>query len=436
MQAKLFKTKVLLGLMAAATALLPLAGAAQIAGPNIMARPAAGTRPIPISDPQQAAVWACTARYLYRNDPALQTIAPELLKTVQDYSVGYFERGLNAAVKIEMRLKQCLLKDSHVQTFKSKVFDPLQALPRPAPTLAADILVKLRDNHPERQPGGANATQFRAFEKELTQLGGTLPSAKPLVPSADAAPFTPAETADNPMGQATAEAPPAAPAPAPANFEDEVKAAPAASATLGWTALALALLSLIGVLYLIVKQSGPPARVVVPVAPTQPSASALAKAITFEEMKKYVQRELEKQQAAPAAATAAATSVAAAPVAVAPPAAPAPPVPGPRRRVQYVSEAPFNRAFLARALSEQPSAYSIFAIESTEQQPTQGTFTVTGNLASHVRDHRNVLEPVCDYAGSYPVGSETRIVTETPGQVRRRGDDWEVVRPAKVRFEA
>ena len=430
----------MLGCVAAA-ALLPLAGAAQISGPNIMSRPVAGTRALPISDPQQAAVWACTARYLYRNDPALQTITPELLATVQDYSVGYFERGLNSAVKTEMRLKHCLLKDSHVQTFKSKVFDPLQALPRPAPTLAADILVKLRDNHPERQSGGANASQFQAFAKEVTRLAGTLPQPQSLRASAAPAPLTPAEAADNPMGQGPAAGPaaaPDAPAPAPpaANLTEAVEAPPAAPATLGWTALALALLSLVGVFYLIVKQSGPPAPGPAALAPPPPTRTT-ENLITFNEMKDYVQRELDKRQPAPAA-VAAATAAAAVPVAAAPATVPPPPVPAPapRRRVQYVSEAPFNRAFLARALSEQPSAYSIFAIESTEQQPNQGTFTVTGNLASHVLDHRNVLEPVCDYTGPYPVGSETRIVTETPGQVRRRGDDWEVVRPAKVRFEA
>ncbi len=427
MQAKLFKAKFLTLLLAGATALLPAAVAAQTAAPNIMARPVAGAPPIPINDAQQAAVWARTAEYLYRNDSALQSISAELLATVQNSSVGYFERGLNAAVKKEMELKQCLLKDSHVQTFKSKVFDPLQALPRPAPTLAENIIAKLRDNHPERQPGGANANQFQAFERELTQLANGAAKPKP-------APLTPAETADNPMGQAAAEAPdaPAAGTPAAANFKSStpVAAAPA-SALLGWTAFSLALLSLVGVVYLFVKQSGRPAPASVPAAPAQPAAPRISsKAITFEEMKKYVQRELEKQLAAPAPAAPLSAPYAA-------PASPAAaPAPAPRRRVQYVSEAPFNRAFLARALSEQPSAYSIFAIESTEQQPNQGTFTVTGNLASHVRDHRNVLEPVCDYAGSYPVGSETRIVTETPGQVRRRGDDWEVMRPAKVRFEA
>lgn len=111
------------------------------------------------------------------------------------------------------------------------------------------------------------------------------------------------------------------------------------------------------------------------------------------------------------------------------------PAPTPRLRTQYVGEAPFNNIFPARALSDQPSTYSMFAIESSEQQPDQGTFAVTGNLASHVRDHRTVLEPVCEYVGGSPLGSEMRVITEQPGLVRRRGSDWEVVQRARVRFE-
>ena len=109
--------------------------------------------------------------------------------------------------------------------------------------------------------------------------------------------------------------------------------------------------------------------------------------------------------------------------------------PTPRMHTQYVGEAPFNNSFPARSLSEQLGAYSMFAIESSEQQPDQGTFVVTGNLASHVRDHRSVLEPVCEYVGGYPLGSETRVVTEQPGRVQRRGADWEVTQRARVRFE-
>jgi hypothetical protein len=41
---------------------------------------------------------------------------------------------------------------------------------------------------------------------------------------------------------------------------------------------------------------------------------------------------------------------------------------------------------------------------------------------------------VCEYV-AYPQGGETRIITEQPGEVRRRGEDWEVVRRARIRFE-
>jgi hypothetical protein len=55
-------------------------------------------------------------------------------------------------------------------------------------------------------------------------------------------------------------------------------------------------------------------------------------------------------------------------------------------------------------------------------------------LVSHISNHRNILEPVCEYV-AYPQGGETRIITEQPGEVRRRGEDWEVVRRARIRFE-
>ena len=163
-------------------------------------------------------------------------------------------------------------------------------------------------------------------------------------------------------------------------------------------------------------------------------------------MRKFVERQMdERLNPAVASATVSVAEPALTAPAPTPPVAPEPdefeamlaplPAPGPRQRTQYANEAPFNNSFPARALSDQPGTYSMFAIVSSEQQPEQGSFAVTGNLASHVRDHRSVLEPVCEYVGGYPLGSESRVITVEPGHVRRRGDDWEVVQRAKVRFE-
>lgn len=226
--------------------------------------------------------------------------------------------------------------------------------------------------------------------------------------------------------------------------------APAApTSSLLWLALALAALGVLGVAVLWNKlantrrlleetrhkYAAPPKSVGVEVFSQAKMTAAIAKEITKQLDQRVAARQAKAKAGAPPVATPPAPVLAAPVVSLAPvleaPVAP----PAPRMRTQYVGEAPFNNSFAARSLSDQPGPYSLFAIESSEQQPEQGTFAVTGNLASHVRDHRSVLEPVCEYVGGYPLGSETRVVTEQPGQVRRRGDDWEVTQRAKVRFE-
>ncbi len=110
----------------------------------------------------------------------------------------------------------------------------------------------------------------------------------------------------------------------------------------------------------------------------------------------------------------------------------APPEPAPR--LQFVNEAPFNNTFAARTLSDTLAPYSIYEVLGREQTPDQAQFRVVGNMVSHISNHRNILEPVCEYV-AYPQGGETRIITEQPGEVRRRGADWEIVRRARIRFE-
>ena len=214
-----------------------------------------------------------------------------------------------------------------------------------------------------------------------------------------------------------------------------------------WLALGLAALSLLGVVVLWNKLQNTRRRLEETRRKDAASPkSAGVEAFSQKKMADLIRQEITRQMDQRVAAKQARAKVPAPPP-PAPPAAalvpvvaevevPAPAAPPmPRVRTQYVGEAPFNNSFAARSLSDQPGTYSMFAIESSEEQPEQGTFAVTGNLASHVRDHRSVLEPVCEYVGGYPLGSETRVVTEQPGQVRRRGDDWEVTQRAKVRFE-
>lgn len=393
----------------------------------------------PATSPE-AAIWAATARYVYQDDPDLKTLLPELLPTTKAATVEAFKLGLNKAVKLEGKKP----KDSHVFMFQTKIFEKVQQQnPAGAPALAAAISKELLAKHPERQ----DKPTFQSFLAEINSLakaGTTV--------TADAADTTPAEAADNPMSQVGA-APAVVATPLVATAALGPVTAPPANQWL-WLSLGLAALSLAGVAVLWNKLSNTRRDLERIKSNWENSSSKNAggRSLSPADLAKAVQQEVSRQLAPPAVnkpakpapavvaplpprpSVPAEPPVAQEAPALAPPAA-APPVPAARLRTQYVGEAPFNNSFPARALSDQPGSYSMFAIESSEEQPEQGTFAVTGNLASHVRDHRSVLEPVCEYVGGYPLGSESRVITEQPGVVRRRGGDWEVVQRAKVRFE-
>lgn len=137
----------------------------------------------------------------------------------------------------------------------------------------------------------------------------------------------------------------------------------------------------------------------------------------------------------PAAPVAAGPEIAAEPVASAEIlAAPAPEPVGPRRA--YVSSAPVNGRFRRNVLQGQPAHNSIYELAWDPAQPDQTTFQVNPDPASHPRhisSYADVLEPACEF--NLPQGAASRIVTETPGLLRRvDGDDWEIVRKARIHF--
>jgi hypothetical protein len=382
----------------------------------------------------EAAVWAAAARYVYQDDPELQALLPKLLPTTTAATIEGFKLGLNKAVKLENKKP----KDSHVFMFQTQVFQKVQQLaPANAPALAAAIEQELLAKHPERQ----NEPAFQRFSADIDRLAESASAA----PTAAAA--TPDESAGNPMDQVGV-APAATAAPlAAATASLGPTTAPPAGQWL-WLSLALSALSLASVAILWNKLSNTRNDLERIKGNWENSSSrnAAGKSFSQTDLAKAVEREVSRQLEQRVAAKPTRPTVA--PVAAVMPTAPlaevpapplpepaAPPAPAPRLRTQYVGEAPFNNSFPARALSDQPGTYSMFAIESSEEMPEQGTFAVTGNLASHVRDHRSVLEPVCEYVGGYPLGSETRVIMEQPGVVRRRGDDWEVTQRARVRFE-
>ena len=309
------------------------------------------------------------------------------------------------------------LKDSHVSTFQGS-FKEIQAQ-QPAGVAALVAAIEASKLGIKRKDDKSFQALMRSFSPVVA-----IAAAPPVAPSAAPA-SAPVPTADNPMNDVAA-----LPAAAPVA---------AASGPLLWLALGMAGLGLLGVALLWNKldnarrelnilrrtmEAGSPKAA----GSNSPSPVGLNDAI-----KQEITRQIDQQRRSEQQATAAGVPAAAPPVAS--PLAAEPAAPAPRLRQQFVDEAPFNNGFPARALRDQPGTYSMFAIVSSEQQPDQGTFAVTGNLASHVRDHRSVLEPVCEYVGGYPLGSESRVVTVEPGLVRRRGDDWEVVQRAKVRFE-
>lgn len=118
-----------------------------------------------------------------------------------------------------------------------------------------------------------------------------------------------------------------------------------------------------------------------------------------------------------------------------PAAAPMPPAPvGPRRA--YVSSAPVNGRFRRNVLQGQPAHNSIYELTWDPARPDETTFQVNSDPASHPRhisSYADVLEPACEF--NLPQGAASRIVTEAPGLLRRvDGDDWEIVRKARIYF--
>ena len=180
--------------------------------------------------------------------------------------------------------------------------------------------------------------------------------------------------------------------------------------------------------------------------PVSPATAALAANAPANRSKPVVDapRPQTTSTARPAEAPAGAPATPATPVsaetgvpeAAEPPvAAPAPAAPtGPRRA--YVSSAPVNGRFRRNVLQEQPAHNSIYELTLDPARPEQATFQVNPDAASHPRhisSYADVLEPACEF--TLPQGSASRIVTEAPGLLRRvDGDDWEIVRKARIHF--
>ncbi|WP_216688203.1 hypothetical protein [Hymenobacter siberiensis] len=399
-------------------------GAAQGQGRPSEAKAAAST----VTASSRAAIWAATAEYVYKDDRDLNKIQPDLLKTIKNSSVVAFNHSIDEAVMLENKQlagqKRLLKFQELVKTIQAQPLDPND------PAVLVKAIVGKLDDNKERMADPARAQQLELLTQRLNQLAN---GAVPTVPAA-AALSQPA--ADNPMNQVAASSNVPAANESVALVVAPVSAPAPPTNSLLWLALGLAGLGLLGIALLWNKlgntreEIATLRRTLEVSSPKATGGNGTSPAGMTAAIKQEITRQIEQRVAEKQA------KVAVAPLPLPPVvAALAPAAPTPCLRAQYANEAPFNNSFPARALSDQPGTYSMFLIESSEQQPEQGTFAVTGNLASHVRDHRSVLEPVCEYVSGYPLGSEARVITVEPGMVRRRGDDWEVVQRAKVRFE-
>ncbi|MGI4759687.1 MAG: hypothetical protein ACRYF0_03195 [Janthinobacterium lividum] len=408
------------------------------------------TTNVPVPD-VRAHVWAATARYVYNDDPALASLRPRLLSTIDSGSVKAFGHRLEDAVKLEQRT---LPKQGHLLKFL-ELFKTASTREEPPAQLATSITTTLLANKPERR------TQAR-----FVQLGNTLRTlANP--GTSVATPVTAVAPVAAPGDSAVAVP---APLPAPASV---TTITPTSSTPMLLTYLALGL-SVISLLVSLLKgrssrgghrhhsHSAPtltsftdemrtemrtmiqrevgklPGARPAPDAPAPPPASVkntLAKAAA---PKPVPAPTAATALAPPAASLPPAEPVAAAPaVAEAPASYPAEPVAAAATRTLYANQQPIDGFFKRDMLAEAPASYSIFELTVTADAPDQAQFVVASNSSGHagyIGSHQNILGGACEYP--FPKGSVSRIVTDAPGQAQRTASgDWQITRKAQVHFE-
>lgn len=420
------------------------------------------------TDQGAAQLWGATARFVYDDDPALVKIKDELVLTIDDASLKAFGRSLDDAVRAEQRQ---FPRQNHVLKLQG-IFKEIQIQNLSADDLtglAHAIRAKLESN-PDRMRDPARRQRLAAFENRLQAQAGTLGTA-----------IGSSTSAAGPAATALAQTPADEPGPGPAL--DSVNPslpspgmipADTATSSLPMAALTLAVLSLLGVLFLLLRSRAAPAayRAAEP-KPTTSRGQPALNPTQYEEVVKIVRAEVAKATASPRPAAnlkaqgarpagsvppkagseeggAATVTVSTAPVPVSPPsldeltfggaalvaAVEAPPA-APRLRTIYVNQQPLDGAFRRDNLADAPASYTIFEITVDEQQnPDYGTFVVTRNEAAHggyIGSHHSILDPACTY--NYPQGAVSRIITDAPGTVQRLpSGDWHITQKAQIHF--
>lgn len=420
-----------------------------------------------------AQMWAATARYVYADDPNLKPLAAKLTAQMgQPKTLTEFEQKLAAAVAEAAAAS----KTPNISVLQRQFYNMRSQNAAELSMSLADSLGKM----PARKQGDRKQKLSTLENQLMTLARSKSDAATPTAAPEAAVPTEPATATNSPYPQY---GPLAEPATSP----------------LLWAALVMSGLSLLGVIRLLASRSSrrssssegshgshspsgsrelspaqhrevegmiaralagradKPAPAINP-TPSQPLAKQAATPTVKQKLASNSPKTVRPPvEASPAALPPLASLAPDAPAPAAPAAMPAEPTPTPTAgvepgtsieldvapaaappeaapRLQFVNEAPFNNVFAARTLSDTLAPYSIYEVLCRDQTPDHGQFRVVGNMVSHISNHRNILEPVCEYV-AYPQGGETRIITEQAGEVRRRGDDWEVVRRARIRFE-
>jgi hypothetical protein len=459
------------------TTILLLSSPAQAQNPTT-ALPATN---VPASE-VRARLWAATARYVYNDDPALASLRPQLLQTIDSSSVKAFGRRLEEAVRLEQKARP---KQGHLLKLL-ELFKTVSTQNASPDSLATAITSKLLTNKPERtsQPG------FVQLRTSLHKLAN---------PTAPAVASPPASLASSDSTATAAQPAPTAAAPVASSpsYLTPISSTP----MIAWVALALSIISLLVAFFkggsrgrhrhshsstpsltsltdemraevrtMVQREVGklPGARPA-PDAPAKPAAAPPTAAPKNAPAKAAAPKPATAPAPAPATAAAPAPVPTPAPV-PAPETAPAPPTASPVAPVEpalagkddsffdenypvdttavppvaavptrtlYANQQPIDGIFKRDMLAEAPASYTIFELIMGVSTPDQAQFVVTSNAAGHagyIGSHQNILGGACEYP--FPKGSVSRIVTDAPGQAQRTASgDWQITRKAQVHFE-
>jgi hypothetical protein len=108
----------------------------------------------------------------------------------------------------------------------------------------------------------------------------------------------------------------------------------------------------------------------------------------------------------------------------------------PNVQIYYGKYRPDKMGFDGLEFKTEPSRDSIFKIEINLYNPDQASFSISDRSEYHqiaLVNARLMLAPVCDYANE-PY-NDSRIITLESGLLEKKGNEWAVIKKAKIAFE-